>query len=204
MQTWIGSNTRFFIFFILFFLPPPLVIRITPIRSPFCQLTNTYVKQDGIKKMEGGIEEAVNWLQVRYADAIDGWSTSKRLVVSLSMVDETGELRSHRGSRGGWWWWWWGTETRRRMIISRCRHVATGLTGLSVPRFTSTLLIKLRGLQINLSLITRPVPIRTGENPPPARPNVLINIEWNFSWFEASLNTGWHHVCIPFGIGIFS
>lgn len=51
--------------------------------------------------MEGGIEEAVNWLQVRYADAIDGWSTSKRLVVSLSMVDETGELRSHRGSRGG-------------------------------------------------------------------------------------------------------
>lgn len=58
--------TRGFSFFS--FSPPPFVVRITPIRWPFCQLTNTRVKQDGIKKMEGrgggggggSIEEAVN------------------------------------------------------------------------------------------------------------------------------------------------
>lgn len=55
--------------FSFFFFPPhPSSYRITPIRWPFCQLTNTRVKQDGIKKMEdrggggggGSIEEAVN------------------------------------------------------------------------------------------------------------------------------------------------
>lgn len=65
------SNTRFFIFSIR------PILRITPIRSPFCQLTNTRVKQDGIKKMgdrgvEGEHRGGSELTQVRYADAIDG------------------------------------------------------------------------------------------------------------------------------------
>lgn len=142
------------------------ILRITPIRSPFCQLTNTRVKQDGIKKMgdrgvEGEHRGGSELTQVRYADAIDGWSTSKRLVVSFQWLMKRASCacthaHSRTQDRRG------GGERKRRhgMIISRCRHVATGLTDLSVPRFTSTLLIKLRGLQINLSLITRPVPIQ--------------------------------------------
>lgn len=80
------------------------------------------------------------------------------------MVDETGELRSHAHTedRGGGN----GNAAQNDYIAMQARS-DRAYRALSVPRFTSTLLIKLRGLQINLSLITRPVPIRTGEKPPP-------------------------------------
>lgn len=97
------------------------ILRITPIRSPFCQLTNTRVKQDGIKKMgdrgvEGEHRGGSELTQVRYADAIDGWSTSKRLVVSFQWLMKRASCActhartlTHAGSKG-----WRRTETAAR------------------------------------------------------------------------------------------